>query len=360
MIPLSTHNCQDTDWKKALAGAIRQPADLLHAVGLSAEQLPEPLDDTPDFPLRVPQSYVDRIQHGDPGDPLLRQVLALRREQEMPAGYSLDPVGDGPATTGPGLLQKYHGRALIVTTGACPIHCRYCFRRHFPYSEARAGADNWRDTLARIATDTSISEVILSGGDPLSLDTARLRSLSNGLQDIAHIQRLRIHTRMPVVLPQRITAEFLAWLESLPWPAVIVIHVNHGNEIDSTVKQNLRAIQATSTTLLNQAVLLRGVNDSVTTLADLSETLFAAGVLPYYLHLLDRVQGAAHFAVSDERAREVLDGLRQQLPGYLIPRLVREQSGAPYKQLAEFGGQDLQTAQETLFQQTFTDIPANH
>ena len=360
MIPLSTHNCQDTDWKKALARAIRQPGELLRAVGLKAEQLADDLDDTPDFPLRVPQAYVDRIRRGDPDDPLLRQVLALRKEQEMPAGYSLDPVGDGPATTRPGLLQKYHGRALIVTTGACPIHCRYCFRRHFPYGEARAGADDWQETLAHIAADASIREVILSGGDPLSLDTPRLRTLSNGLRDIPHIQRLRIHTRMPVVLPQRINTEFLTWLEGLPWRTVMVIHANHGNEIDNAVKQNLHAIQATGTTLLNQAVLLRGVNDSVAALADLSEALFAAGVLPYYLHLLDRVQGAAHFAVSDEQARDLVDRLRQQLPGYLIPRLVREQSGAPYKQLAEFGGQNFESEQGAVFQETCTDIPANH
>ncbi len=333
MIPLSTHHCQDTDWKKALATAIRQPSELLRAVGLSTEQLPEPIDDAADFPLRIPRAYVERMRHGDPADPLLRQVLALRRERETPAGYSLDPVGDGPATRRPGLLQKYHGRALIVTTGACPIHCRYCFRRHFPYGEARAGADDWRDTLAHIAADASISEVILSGGDPLSLDTPRLRKLGEGLRDIPHIRRLRIHSRMPVVLPQRIDAEFLAWLAELPWRTVMVIHANHANEIDGTVARSLRQIQAAGTTLLNQAVLLQGVNDSVAALADLGENLFEAGVLPYYLHLLDHVQGAAHFAVDDACAHELMERLRRQLPGYLVPRLVREQAGAPYKQL---------------------------
>ncbi|HFE32399.1 MAG TPA: EF-P beta-lysylation protein EpmB, partial [Gammaproteobacteria bacterium] len=284
---------------------------------------------------RVPWAYVERMRHGDPNDPLLRQVLALRRERETPAGYGLDPVGDGPATRRPGLLQKYHGRALIITTGACPVHCRYCFRRHFPYGEARVGMDDWRDTLAPIAADTRINEVILSGGDPLSLDTPRLLALGEGLREIPHIRRLRIHSRMPVVLPARIDDELLAWLAGLPWPTVMVIHANHGNEIDAGVGRGLRRLQAAGTTLLNQSVLLGGVNDSVTALANLSEGLFEAGVLPYYLHLLDRVQGAAHFAVEDARARELVDRLRRQLPGYLVPRLVREQAGAPYKQLVE-------------------------
>ncbi|HHH49077.1 MAG TPA: EF-P beta-lysylation protein EpmB, partial [Gammaproteobacteria bacterium] len=284
---------------------------------------------------RVPWAYVERMRHGDPNDPLLRQVLALRRERETPAGYGLDPVGDGPATRHPGLLQKYHGRALIITTGACPIHCRYCFRRHFPYGEARAGMDGWRDTLAPIAADTRINEVILSGGDPLNLDTPRLRTLGEGLREIPHIRRLRIHSRMPVVLPARIDDELLAWLAGLPWPTVLVVHANHGNEIDAGVARGLRRLQAAGATLLNQSVLLRGVNDSVGALADLSEGLFEAGVLPYYLHLLDRVQGAAHFTVDDARARGLVERLRRQLPGYLVPRLVREQAGAPYKRLAE-------------------------
>ncbi|VAW94756.1 Lysine 2,3-aminomutase [hydrothermal vent metagenome] len=333
MIPLSTDPCQDTDWKKALATAIRQPSELLRAVGLRTQQLPEPIDDSAAFPLRVPRVYVERMRHGDPADPLLRQVLALHRERETSTGYSLDPVGDGPAIRRPGLLQKYHGRALIITTGACPIHCRYCFRRHFPYNEAHASTNDWRDTLAHIAADTNINEVILSGGDPLSLDTPRLRTLSEGLRDIPHIRRLRIHTRMPVVLPQRIDNEFLVWLTELPWPTVVVIHANHANEIDDAVRRRLHQIQAANATLLNQAVLLQGVNDSLLALADLSENLFEAGVLPYYLHLLDHVQGSAHFAVNETRAHELMEQLRRQLPGYLVPRLVREQAGAPYKQL---------------------------
>ena len=336
MITSSSDDCQDTDWKKALAGSLRGSDELLRAVGLRPEQLPQAIDADADFPLRVPQAYVARMRRGDPHDPLLRQVLALRAEREMPPGYSLDPVGDGPATTRPGLLQKYHGRALIVTTGACPVHCRYCFRRHFPYDEAHAARGDWADTLAHIAGDDSIHEVILSGGDPLSLDTPRLRRLGDGLRAIPHLRRLRIHTRMPVVLPQRIDRSLLDWLAGLPWPVVMVIHANHGNEIDANVRHGLRSLRARGVTLLNQSVLLAGVNDSLAALAGLSETLFAAGVLPYYLHLLDRVQGAAHFAVADTQARDLVDRLRRHLPGYLVPRLVRERAGAPYKQLSEF------------------------
>ena len=359
MIPPSTHDCQDIGWKKILANAIRQPEELLRAVGLRAAQLPAAIDSSPDFPLRVPQPYLERIRHGDPHDPLLRQVLALRQEREMPAGYSLDPVGDGPATTHPGLLQKYHGRALIVTTGACPIHCRYCFRRHFPYSDARAGSHDWRDTLEHIAADDSIHEVILSGGDPLNLDTSRLHSLGEGLRQIPHIRRLRIHSRMPVVLPQRIDADLLRWLEGLPWRTVMVIHANHANELDTQTRDRLQAIHDTGTSLLNQSVLLRGVNDTTATLAALSEMLFEARVLPYYLHLLDRVQGAAHFEVDETCAQALLDELRQQLPGYLVPRLVREQSGAPYKQLAEQQALQGTERPKTRFQETCVEIPAN-
>jgi len=335
MIPPSTHHCQDADWKKALSRAIRSPGELLQAVGLRAQALPEALDPEPAFPLRVPWAYVRRMRHGDPHDPLLRQVLALQREWEMPPGYSLDPVGDGAATARPGLLRKYHGRALIVTTGACPVHCRYCFRRHFPYGEAQAGRDDWRDALAHIGADPGIHEVILSGGDPLSLDTPRLRRLTEGLRAIPHVRRLRIHSRMPVVLPQRIDDALLAWLADLPWPTVMVIHANHGREIDGAVTRALGAVRANGTSLLNQSVLLAGVNDTLNALAELSEALFQAGALPYYLHLLDRVQGAAHFAVDEARARELMERLRQRLPGYLVPRLVREQAGAPYKRPAE-------------------------
>lgn len=335
MITSTAPHCQANDWKSALAAAIRDPRDLLAALGLDEAQLPEPLDPAPAFPLRVPLPFVARMRRADPHDPLLRQVLGLRRELESPPGFVRDPVGDIAAAARPGLLHKYQGRALIVATGACPVHCRYCFRRHFPYAEARSGDAQWQQTLAHLAEDPTIHEVILSGGDPLSLDTDRLRRLTNGLRHIPHLRRLRLHTRMPVVLPQRIDDELLCWLHELPWPVALVIHANHANEFDLPLREALDRCRGAGTSLLNQSVLLRGVNDSEDALAALSEALFAAGVLPYYLHLLDRVQGAAHFEVAEAHARQLLEGLRRRLPGYLVPRLVRESAGAPYKQLAD-------------------------
>ncbi len=335
MIPSTTRHCQADDWKSLLASSIRDPQVLLDALDLDPARLPEPLDPSPAFPLRVPLPFLARMRRGDARDPLLRQVLGLRREREPSLDFVHDPVGDAAAAARPGLLHKYRGRALIITTGACPVHCRYCFRRHFPYAEARAADGQWRETLAHLADDPSIHEVILSGGDPLSLDTERLHRLTDGLRRIPHLRRLRLHTRMPVVLPQRVDDALLDWLSGLPWPVAMVIHANHVNEFDTSLREALGRCRQAGVSLLNQSVLLQGVNDSEDDLAALSEALFDAGVMPYYLHLLDRVQGAAHFEVAEPHARRLVDGLRRRLPGYLVPRLVRETAGAPYKQLAD-------------------------
>jgi EF-P beta-lysylation protein EpmB len=335
MIPLTAAPCQATGWKKLLAEAIRDPLELLAAVGVEAEQLPVRLETDRAFPLRVPRGFVARMRRGDPHDPLLLQVLPRRHELATPPGFVADPVGDGAATARPGLLHKYQGRALLIATGACPVHCRYCFRRHFPYGEARLGADDWQGILAYLLRNPHIEELILSGGDPLSLSNGRLQALSAQLAKVPQLKRLRIHTRMPVVLPERVDAGLLAWLDELPWPTVVVIHCNHGNEVDATVAQALHALRRTGASLLNQSVLLRGINDRTDSLAHLSETLFQAGTLPYYLHLLDPVQGAAHFDVPEEQGRQLVEQLRRQLPGYLVPRLVRERQGAPYKRLAD-------------------------
>jgi len=218
-----------------------------------------------------------------------------------------------------------------VATGSCAVHCRYCFRRHFPYGEETAAANHWHAALAYLRADDSISEVLLSGGDPLSLSTAKLAEFTSELRRLPHIRRLRLHTRLPVVLPERVDAPLLAWLRDLPWPVAIVIHANHGHELDASVADAIAALRAAGVTVLNQSVLLRGVNDHADTLVTLSERLFDIGVLPYYLHQLDRVVGAAHFEVGDEQARELLDALHGRLPGYLVPRLVREVAGAPGK-----------------------------
>jgi EF-P beta-lysylation protein EpmB len=269
------------------------------------------------------------MRRGDPDDPLLRQVLPVEAETAEQPGFIADPLGERAALTAPGLLQKYRGRALLIATPACAVHCRYCFRREFPYDEQ--DGPRWQEALARIERDPGIEEVILSGGDPLSLGDARLGALSRGLERAAHVRRLRIHTRLPVVLPARVDAGLAAWLSSLKWPVVVVLHANHANEIDGEVAAACAALRSAGATLLNQSVLLRGVNDDAEALAALSRRLFEAGVLPYYLHVLDRVRGAAHFEVDEARARRIAGELAALLPGYLVPRLVRERAGAPAK-----------------------------
>jgi L-lysine 2,3-aminomutase len=283
------------------------------------------------FALRVPRGFAAKMRVGDINDPLLRQVLPLHEELLQVTGFSLDAVGDLAARQLPGVLHKYHGRALLVTTGACAINCRYCFRRHFPYAEENAASNQWQQAIDYLANDRSISELLLSGGDPLSLSTAKLQSLVSQLKPLPHIKRLRFHTRLPIVLPERIDAEFIAWLGSLPYQLVFVVHANHANELDEPVASALRALGRAGATVLNQSVLLRGVNDSSEELAALSERLFDAGVLPYYLHQLDKVQGAAHFEVPIDRAIAIMVELMARLPGYLVPKLVQEVSGQPNK-----------------------------
>ncbi len=257
-------------------------------------------------------------------DPLLRQVLPVDAEQQVVPGFSLDAVGDGAAKKADGVIQKYRGRALLVATGSCAVNCRYCFRRHFPYADETAARDGWAGAVASIAADPTIDEVILSGGDPLSLATPKLAELTAQLASIPHIRRLRIHSRLPVVLPERVDAALLQWLSALPWPVAFVIHANHANEFDASVDAALAALRGAGVQLLNKAVLLRGVNDSVEALAALSTRSFAAGVLPYYLHQLDRVEGVAHFEVPDDEARALHAALAARLSGYLVPKLVRE------------------------------------
>jgi EF-P beta-lysylation protein EpmB len=271
------------------------------------------------------------MRHGDYNDPLLRQVLASASELLEAPGYSADPLQESGAMRASGLLQKYAHRVLLITTGACAVHCRYCFRREFPYAGSQGDGARWRSALATIAADSSIEEVILSGGDPLSLSNARLEQLLARLVAIPHLQRLRIHTRQPVVLPARVDTGLCALLQRLPLPMVVVLHANHANEIDTEVAAACGQLRAAGVTLLNQAVLLAGVNDSCATQVMLSQRLWAAGVLPYYLHLLDHVRGTSHFNVPEAQARALHAGMRATLPGYLLPRLVREVPGMPSK-----------------------------
>jgi EF-P beta-lysylation protein EpmB len=318
-------------WQQLWREAVRDPRELLGLLGLTQAALAVSDAAAAQFPLRVPRGFVARMRHGDPSDPLLRQVLPLDDEMKPMPGFSFDAVGDGAAKAADGVIRKYRGRALLVTTGSCAVHCRYCFRRHFDYATETAAAGNWREAVELIRTDATIDEVILSGGDPWSLSTAKLVELTDALASVPHLKRLRIHTRLPVVLPERVDAALLAWLRNLPWPVTVVLHANHADEIDGSVERACSALRSAGATLLNQAVLLRGVNDSVEALAALSERSFEAGVLPYYLHQLDRVQGSAHFEVADEEARRLHAALAARLSGYLVPRLVREVAGDPGK-----------------------------
>lgn len=331
MITASPLPAQPKRWQQLWREAISDPLELLRRLGLEsqADQLLAGADTG--FAVRVPAGFVARMRPRDPSDPLLLQVLPRAAELVDADGFTRDAVGDLAARAASGVLHKYAGRALLIATGSCAIHCRYCFRRHFPYAEETAAANRWQAALAHLRGDTSIHELILSGGDPLSLSTAKLAELGDALATIPHIRRLRIHTRLPVVLPERIDAEFTDWLAALPLQRVVVLHANHANEIDATVAAACARLHDAGASVLNQSVLLRGVNDSVDALAELSENLFACGVLPYYLHQLDRVAGAAHFEVGDAEARVLIARLRDRLPGYLVPRLVREVAGAASK-----------------------------
>lgn len=328
---IEQHPPEPPRWQRALAGAVRDPAVLIERLALDPALLPAARRAAALFGLRVPEPFLGRIRPGDPDDPLLRQVLPLGEELRDVPGFVGDPVGDSAALRPGGVLHKYQGRALLVTTGACAIHCRYCFRRQFPYQDANASADGWREAVDYLRAHDEISEVILSGGDPLTLTDRRLGALVRQLDAIPHLARLRIHTRLPVVLPERVDDQLLAWLGATRLKPVVVIHANHPNELDDEVANALGRLGQAGATLLNQAVLMRGINDHADTLANLSERLFELDVLPYYLHVLDRVQGAAHFEVLEPEARALHAALAARLPGYLVPRLVREVPGAPAK-----------------------------
>lgn len=318
----------DQSWKRELAEAVNSVPELLSMLGLEHLQAKYSTTELP-FRLRVPHAYVAKMQYGNIDDPLLRQVLP-DPEEDADSGQ-LDPVGDLDALTTPGLLHKYKGRVLLVTTGACAIHCRYCFRRHFPYSDNCKQSSLLRNTLQYIQNDTSIHEIILSGGDPLTLDDQRLGDICAQLEAIEHLKWLRIHTRLPIVLPSRINQSLLQWISQSRFRITMVIHANHANELGTDELNALLRLQQAGVTLLNQSVLLKNINDDATTLTELSQRLHDCGVIPYYLHLLDPVQGAMHFDVDAITAGQLIETLRSELPGYLVPRLVREEKGKTSK-----------------------------
>lgn len=321
---------QPATWQSIMADAVSNVEELLALLRLSPENVANQYISVSNFPLRVPKAFVARMKKNDPNDPLLLQVLPIKSENQQETGYVLDPVGDLKVMPQPGLLHKYQGRALLVTTAACAIHCRYCFRRHFPYSNAHTGKESWDKTLTYLKQHPDITEIILSGGDPLSLSDQRFATVIKSLTALPQIQRIRLHTRLPIVIPERITPSLLNVLTHIT-QAVVVVHINHPNELDETVYVAMHQLRKAGVTLLNQAVLLRGVNDDESTLVKLSEELFRCGILPYYLHMLDPVQGAQHFAVKQSRAQALHTYLMQQLPGYLVPKLVREIAGEASK-----------------------------
>jgi EF-P beta-lysylation protein EpmB len=322
---------QTSTWRKALADGFSDVSSLLEYLQIDPSAVSDHTRASQQFSLRVPRIFAELMHKGDPEDPLLLQVLPQAIEMQPVSGFTTDPVGDHKAEHSPGVLQKYHGRILIVTTGACAVHCRYCFRRHYPYTNATASASQWRHIIEHLEANPTIEEVILSGGDPLMVSDEKLGKWLQQLETLPQIKRLRIHTRLPVVLPQRITADLHAVLARYDIHKVMVIHANHPNELSPVVADRLKKLAATGVTLLNQSVLLKGVNDNVDTLIKLSNRLFEIGVLPYYLHLLDRVEGAAHFELEERAILKLQQQLLTRLPGYLMPKMVRERAGMPYK-----------------------------
>jgi len=332
MIPISPAQWQSANWKKEYAEAILDPAQLLEYLQLPASLLAAAEQAAAQFPLRVPHSYLERMQKARPDDPLLRQVLPLQQELRQYKHYRQDPVGDLDASPLPGLIHKYHDRALVMLSGACAVHCRYCFRRHFPYADHSLHRDNWQAILDYLAR-RQISEVIFSGGDPWSLSDDKLEQVMQDLSSLSTVRRIRWHTRVAVMIPSRVTARLLQLLSQGAAQQIVVLHINHPQEIDTALSQAMQALRGCGLTLLNQAVMLRGINDSAATLAELSQRLFNSGALPYYLHELDKVEGAAHFHVARQRAKRIMRELASQLPGYLLPRYVVEEAGAASKTL---------------------------
>ncbi|HBM3288583.1 TPA: EF-P beta-lysylation protein EpmB [Klebsiella michiganensis] len=325
------------DWLTQLADVVTSPDELLHLLNVDADaNLLAGRDAKRLFALRVPRAFIARMEPGNPNDPLLRQVLTSQEEFINAPGFSTDPLEEQHSVV-PGLLHKYSNRALLLVKGGCAVNCRYCFRRHFPYAENQGNKRNWQQALEYISAHPQLDEIIFSGGDPLMARDHELDWLLTQLESIPHIKRLRIHSRLPIVIPARITDTLVARIAASSLQVLLVNHVNHANEIDAAFRASMKKLRMAGVTLLNQSVLLRGVNDNANTLADLSNTLFDAGVMPYYLHVLDKVQGAAHFMVSDEEARAIVRELLTLVSGYLVPKLAREIGGEPSKTPLDLG-----------------------
>jgi EF-P beta-lysylation protein EpmB len=318
-------------WQTALTHAVTKPAELLQILELDTALLPHAKKAAENFKLRVPRGFIERMEKGNAQDPLLLQVLPLAAENLSSSGFVADPLNEKSVNPVVGLLHKYYGRVLVTLMGICGINCRFCFRREFPYQANNPGQQGWEKIFSYLHAHPEVNEIILSGGDPFIASDLQLQKFTEKLLAISHIKTLRIHTRMPIVLPERITTTLIQWLKKLPLRKIIALHCNHPNEINASVIKKLRKLTSANVTLLNQTVLLKNVNDNAASLCALSEKLFSAGVLPYYLHLLDKVRGAAHFEVKEAVAKKLVKQMQLTLPGYLVPRLVRENPGEKSK-----------------------------
>ena len=319
-----------TSWQKELANVITDPQLLLEMLDINPAEYQLHFGARKLFPVRVPRPYIERMVKGDIDDPLLKQVMPLMDEHQITNGYFSDPLEEHD-TVAEGLLHKYKHRVLMIVKSGCAINCRYCFRRHFPYADNSPNKARWQQALDYIAEHNEINEVIFSGGDPLMASDEHLSWLINKLEEISHITRIRFHTRLPIVIPARITNRFIEMLSDTRLKPTVVFHINHANEIDASVKQALNKLSAARIPLFNQSVLLKGVNNDASILAQLSEALFDHGIQPYYLHLLDKVQGAAHFDIDEQEAISISKQLMAILPGFLMPKLVREIAGEANK-----------------------------
>jgi len=331
MIPLSEQILQQKSWQQQIASSFRDPIELLQYLKLTHHSALVSAMADKNFAMRVTRDFADCMQPGDPHDPLLRQVLPRHEETQYDATLNRDPVGDLIAEARPGIIHKYRSRALLITTAACAIHCRYCFRRHFPYQQSTAHSHHLENSLDYLAHNTDINEVILSGGDPLTLSDQQLGKLIKQLESISHLKTLRIHSRLPIILPDRLSDDLQQLLQGCRFKIVLVTHCNHANEISAKVAKALQNFNYAGLTMLNQAVLLNGVNNNIETLVNLSQRLFEVNILPYYLHMPDPVEGSLHFQLNKNACISLHDQMRKHLPGYLLPQLVEDIPGSDCK-----------------------------
>ncbi|MDP6968565.1 MAG: EF-P beta-lysylation protein EpmB [Gammaproteobacteria bacterium] len=326
-------DAEEQQWRQQLAQSVRSPKALLQQLQFSDQQMQQLVADEQGFNTLAPPAYIARMQPGNAQDPLLLQVLPQAAEAIATPDFITDPLAEAQFNPIPGVVHKYHGRALLIAAGHCAINCRYCFRRHYPYNEQQRSRKQWQDSLKHLAKDPYLEEIILSGGDPLALTNPVLFALLDEIEKLPQVKRLRIHSRLPVVLPDRITSALCQRLQNSPLQVIMVLHCNHGQEIDDAVEQACQKLHQADISLLNQTVLLNHINADADVLIALSKRLFKARVLPYYLHLPDHVAGTQHFFVSPRQGQDLMAELQTRLPGYLVPRLVKEEPGRAYKTL---------------------------